>query len=235
MPSNSDLLRRVSLRQLIPDHSHDGLLAYGHAAVFAMTRSGKTELMRYLSRKSARVTITWNPAGQKMPGHVRARNAAEVRKHLAEGRRHIDIHPPAGMDAQIHLLEQISELVMAIGRKRRQRQGGDKATHWCTLLLDEVQMVAPIGQTSGPVHTLYQLAAKEGITIWSLSQDPAQMASVVIQQSLIYVCMRVKAVRVDYLEKQGVPIRAVWDHINKPHRFALIIGNDYALSGKIPV
>lgn len=229
MGDNTGLVREVPLRDLIPDaRTHDDLLAYGHAAGYAMTRAGKTEVIKALARLGTAVRIVWNPAHQPFPGSVACRSATDVVAALRDGKKYLNVQAPDGFDAQVTLLEGIKDVLFAIGGEARKQNGGDVAPYWCTIFLDEVQMVAPIGQTSGPVHALYQRVGKEGVTVWSFSQDPSQMASVVIDQAVIHVLLQVKASRVEYLKQKGIPVVEAWGWVTRPYRFALCVGNKWS-------
>lgn len=227
----NSLVKRVSFRELLPDVKTWGdLLLRGHGAGYAMTESGKSTLEReLLVRATDCRRVWWNVAQHPLPGSRTARSAAELRRQLLDGARLVNFPAPRSFEAAVERMEDVAGVLFELGESVRMANGGDQAPKWLNFTIDEVDSVAPMGQTSGPMHELYGRIAKEGVTVWGWTPDPAKVASVVPDQAIVHVLMLVKAKRVPYLERVGLPMEQLWEHVAKPYHSALIVKNQFTL------
>jgi hypothetical protein len=229
-----DLLSQVQARDLIDGDSLDDLLGYGHGVGIGMTDCGKTSALRYLATNTRLLSIVWNPEHEPMPGAPCA-SPEQLHKALRDGHRKVNYTPPEGDEEKVAHFIAIRSVLRSIGEAMRKARGGKEAPPWCVVFLDEVQQIASKSDRTGPVARALKEDRKRGIRYWSWTQEPGEVPHVIFTQSQVFILMEVKAFRVPYLEDYGVPMTVVWDHIQKPYHYAVVVKNHYALCSPLPL
>lgn len=228
-----DLLTKASVRGLVPGDDLDDFLTAGHGAGFGMTGSGKTVAIRYFAENARSQVVVFNPEDEPMPG-IRVQSPRDLWDAIAKGNRKVNYVPPEDGSAVGHL-EGVRLVLFRIGEGLRARRGGKAAPPWCVVLCDEVHLVSTKADRAGPVHSFYKLARKRGIAFWAFSQEPSEVAHICLTQPQLFLLWEVKAFRVPYLEDFGLPMSVIWHHVQRPHHFAVVAKNSYALCPPLPV
>lgn len=236
MKANLPPLDYVPLSEVVPGASSmRDFLTSGHGSIFAMTRAGKTELMRYfMKRRIKPLRVFYNPEEESVPGHQVA-DAEGLKRAIMAGHRSIVVTPPDTANNHTARFAAVAQVLWRIGDDLKRRNGGNKAPPWCILFVDEAQVVAgKDADPENPLRVILHRGLKRGIVAWCASQEPNLVSHSVMTQAQTFILLEVNRFRAPYLEGYGVPVGEIWDRLKQKYHGAVIHGNRVAFFRPIP-
>lgn len=199
----------------------DRVLSGKHVLVVGMTGSGKTYWMAKVCERLP-CFIFVNPQEERIVDTVTdivTDEADKVIELLEEGYRRIQFLPDDDVVVGIDQLETIRRDLVDAGRDMHLKED----TFWVDFIIDEIQDYAWLGSRND-LENVFRRGRRYGIRGWALSQQPQNLAKVIVNNVSWQVLFRLGQYSSIYFKNYRIPIEQYQNHIDKDYHYVIYDG-----------